>query len=232
MATGTRYHQFCPIAKAAEVLAVRWVPLIIRELLCGRHRFNEIHRGVPLMSPSLLSTRLSELEFNGIVYKEPAKAGRGYEYFLTESGAALGPILMAQGAWAQKWLKQELSADELDPAILMWDIHRRASEEQVSYDERLNVYFELSGVDPKSRRWWLLFQDGSADLCMKDPGYEVDLYVNGSLRTLTEVWMGQRKLKDALDNEMIKLDGAKSVCGDFGNWFVLSVMAPTAQPLA
>ena len=228
MGKGKQYGQFCPVAKAAEILAVRWTPLIIRELLCGSHRFNDLKRGVPLMSPSLLSTRLRELEDSGIVRREPIKGERGHEYCLTAAGEALRAIIEAQGLWAQKHLEQRIANDDLDPSLLMWDIRRNIDHRFQHDKERFSVQFELAGVPAKQQRWWILFEGEDADLCIKDPGRDIDLYVSSHIRTLTEIWMGVRKLPESIAAGDCVLDGSREACRGFPKWFLLSHFAKTA----
>jgi DNA-binding HxlR family transcriptional regulator len=135
MAESKGYGQFCPVAQAAQVLAERWTPLVVRELICGSVRFNDLQRGVPRMSSSLLSRRLKELEYAGIVERRPAAKGRGSEYHLTDAGRELFPIVEGMGLWAQRWLRRELVAEEnLDPDLLMWDIRRCVTAEGLPPD--------------------------------------------------------------------------------------------------
>ncbi len=219
------YGQFCPVAKTAEILAVKWMPLVIRELLSGSYRFNDLQRGVPLMSPSLLSTRLKVLEDSGFVRRNPAKKGRGHEYHLTEAGKELGPIVEMYGDWAQTWLQQKIADQDLDPSLLMWDIRRNLDAAHFPTDRRASVQFELTGAKAKQRRWWVVFEEGEADLCMKDPGHEVDLYISSPLRALTEVWIGKRSISGALKSGELVLDGPRKLVDTFPNWFLLSATA-------
>ncbi|MBT4933292.1 MAG: helix-turn-helix transcriptional regulator [Rhodospirillaceae bacterium] len=222
------YGQFCPVAKAAEVLAVKWTPVIIRELMCGSYRFSDIKKGVPLMSPSLLSARLQDLEWAGILRRNPARKGKGFEYYLTEAGEALRPIIEMQGEWAQKWLEQDLQDKDLDPSLLMWDMHRNIDFDFIPQDRRFVVQFEFTGVPVKQRRWWLLMENQTVDVCLKDPGYEIDVFVSSSIRTMAEIWMGMLKIKDALRAGDLTLDGARDVCETFPKALKLSHFAPTA----
>jgi DNA-binding HxlR family transcriptional regulator len=235
MARKSDYGQFCPIAMTAEILAVRWTPLVIRELLCGSHRFSDLQRGLPLMSPSLLSTRLRELEFAGIVERQPAENGKGHDYYLTEGGQELRPIIEAFGLWSQKWLDHEYTEEHLDPSLLMWDIRRTVDCRFMPDDKRIMVEFELHGFKSKQKRWWLMFEDGEADLCNKDPGYEIDLYVKAHIRDLTEIWMGRQRLDTATRSGALLLEGSLRQVRNFPKWFSLNMYATTApqtNPLA
>lgn len=229
MSSAKGYGQFCPVARTAEVLAERWTPLVVRELLSGAVRFNDIQRGVPRMSPSLLSRRLKELEYAGVVERRQAE-GRGWEYHLTAPGHELMPIIETMGAWSQRWLRQDLVADEnLDPDLLMWDIRRRAIASEVPISGRFIVRFQFAGVPASHRLYWLVFNDGEADLCIKDPGHEVDLHIAGALRLLTQIWLGHVTLDEALADERLELDGRPRDIKAFRRWFALSVTAPAAR---
>jgi DNA-binding HxlR family transcriptional regulator len=230
MAQHKGYGQFCPVSRAAEILAERWTPLVVRELLCGSVRFNDLQRGVPRMSSALLSRRLKELEYAGIVERRPAEKGRGQEYHLTEAGRDLFPILDGMGLGAQRWARNDLTADEnLDPDLLMWDIRRRVTAEGIPADRRFVVLFQLSGVPVNRRRYWVVFDHGEADLCIKDPGYEVDLYVSAQLRTLTQIWLGHVTIGEAVRDERLSFDGARGDIEAFASWFALSSTAKFAR---
>ncbi len=230
MARDKGYGQFCPVARAAEILAERWTPLVVRELLCGSARFNDLQRGVPRMSPTLLSRRLKALEHSGIVETRPAAKGRGREYHLTDAGRELFPILVGMGEWAQRWSRDELMADEnLDPDLLMWDIRRRVSAEGMPADRRFTVRFEFVGVPSNKRRYWLVFDRGEADLCMKDTGFDVDLYVSAPVRTLARVWLGHASIRAAVRAERLAFEGTRKDVARFKDWFALSIFAEAGR---
>ena len=224
--TGKRgYGQFCPIAIAAQVLAERWTPLVIRELLLGSVRFNDLQRGVPRMSSSLLVRRLRELEFAGIVERRPGAAG-GPEYHLTPAGRDLFPVVERMGLWAQRWMRHDLAeAANLDPDLLMWDIRRTVTNWTRPGDRRFVTEFHLAGAPPRRQRWWLVFEPGAVDLCYKDPGFKVDLFVEASLRVLTQVWLGHVGIDQALREDRLRLDGSRQDLAAFRSWFVLSPLA-------
>jgi DNA-binding HxlR family transcriptional regulator len=178
------YGQFCPVAKASEVLAERWTPLVVRELLCGSHRFNELQRGVPLMSRSLLVKRLRDLELAGVIERRPSGDGRGSEYHLTEAGEELRPIIMGLGAWGQRWARSDLSRADLDPRLLMWDMQRNIDTDALP-SRRVVVRFRFTDAAPGLPRvTWLILDRDQVDVCYKDPGFEIDLVVAGRLRAL------------------------------------------------
>lgn len=225
MAGKKSYGQFCPVAKAAEVVAERWTPLVLRELVCGSTRFSDLKKGVPLMSPSLLSKRLKELEYAGIVERRTAAGGRASEYHLTEGGKALAPLIEGLGHWGKRWLNPELEEGDLDPSLLMWDISRNVDASAFPEKTRTAVQFHLTGVPSKYGRWWIVFENGEADLCIKDPGFEVDLYVTAPMRVAAEVWLGRRTIAEAVRSGDLTLDGPKNHISAFPRWFSLSIFA-------
>lgn len=223
------YGQFCPVALASEVLAERWTPLVIRELLLGSTRFNDLQRGVPRMSSALLARRLKELQFAGIVERHRGEGG-GSEYHLTPAGRELLPVIEKMGLWAQRWLRHKLvDTENLDPDLLMWDIRRTVINQAGPGDRRYVAEFQLSGVPISRRRYWLVFERDHVDLCYKDPGFEVDLFVAANLHVLTEVWLGHITIDQALREERLRLDGARRDVSAFRSWFALSLFAPAGR---
>ena len=224
------YGQFCPVSRAAEILAERWTPLVVRELLCGSVRFNDLQRGVPRMSSSLLSRRLKALEHAGIVERRPGAKGQGSEYHLTDAGRELLPILEGMGTWAQRWVRSDLIADaNLDPDLLMWDVRRNVLAGAIGADRRFVVRFEFAGVPSSRRRYWLIFERGEADLCIRDPGFAVDLTVAAPIRTLTMVWLGHVSISAAKRDHGLRLDGSQRDQRAFGDWFALSRFAEAGR---
>lgn len=218
------YRQFCPVAKAAEIVAERWTPLVIRELLSGSHHFNDLRRGVPLMSPSLLSQRLKFLEDQGLVERHADPDGEGVEYRLTRAGEELLPVIEALGTWGKRWVHREVKSADLDPGLLMWDIHRRLHIDQFPV-QRTVLRFELLDVPSKGRFYWLVIDRGKVDICLKDPGFEVDLYIAADVETLTMVWLGDIPLNRAIREQTIKLHGPKKLVQQFKSWLALSAFA-------
>lgn len=220
------YGQFCPIALAAEILAERWTPLLIRELLLGSTRFNDLQRGVPRMSSALLARRLKALQFAGIVERRSG-AGGGGEYHLTPAGQELFPLVEQMGFWAQRWLRHKLvDTENLDPDLLMWDIRRTVVSRVGPEDRRYVAEFRLSGVPTSRRRYWLVFEGGQVDLCYKHPGFEVDLFIEANLRVLTAIWLGHVTIGQAIRDDRLRLDGSRRDVSAFRLWFVLSPFAP------
>jgi DNA-binding HxlR family transcriptional regulator len=229
MAENKGYGQFCPVALAAEVLAERWTPLIIRELLMGSTRFNDLQRGLPRMSSSLLAQRLRQLQFAGVLDRRHGEGG-GFEYQLTPSGRELFPIIEGMGLWAQRWLRHELAdLTNLDPDLLMWDIRRNVLKHVQVERQRHVAAFQLVGAPINRRRYWLVFERGSVDLCYKDPGFDVDLFIEADLRTLTEIWLGHVTIDDAVRKHLLRFEGARRNVAAFRSWFTLSMFAPAGR---
>ena len=233
MNTQRTYGQFCPVAMAAEILCTRWTIVLLRELVAGSSRFNELRRGVPRMSPALLSQRLKELEEAGIVERSPSPSEAGvFEYRLTEAGRELEPIVEAFGRWGQRWVSAELSLERLDAQLLMWDMRRGLVTDPMP-PRRSVIQFRYAEQPPKSRCWWLLVEPGKAvQLCSIDPGFDVDLYVAADLRTLTAIWMGHDKVGEAIDQRRMMLTGDPALAGKIETWLGLSPFARVERPAA
>lgn len=224
-----RYGQFCPVARATEILTERWTPLILRDLLGGSHRFNELRKGVPLMSPSLLSKRLKTLEKAGVIERRGDKANGGVEYHLTPAGLETVPLVETLGAWGQRWVRSRLGESELDPGLLMWAM--RGGIDPTPFPAgRTVIHFEYPEVKPPKNLWWLVTEDGVIDLCLTDPGYEVDLYMTSDLETMTRVWMGDVPLGETLRAGQIELHGSASLRRSIKSWFALSGFAHVKRP--
>jgi DNA-binding HxlR family transcriptional regulator len=224
MAWRKGYGLFCPVAKAAEILAERWTPLVVRELLAGSQRFNDLRRGVPLMSASLLSQRLKELEWAGVVARRAEPGGRGYTYHLTEAGKALQPIIEALGTWGQRFVRSKFDHQDLDPSLLIWDM-RRGIRVDLLPPGRVLIRIEFPDQPANKRCWWLLKERDDLDLCPQDPGFEVDLTVSADLRTMTRVWMGDLAIAAALRTGALKLRGSPALRLSFPDWIGLSIFA-------
>ena len=216
------FGQFCPIALASEVLTQRWMTLIARELLAGSTRFNDIRRGVPRISPTLLKQRLETLEHPGIVQRRRAASG-GHDYALTQAGQELRPILRGLGEWGQRWARDIKPAD-LDPGWLVWNMHRRMNVAQMPHG-RTVIEIEFADA-PRQRHFWIVSNDGDIDVCLKPPGHTVDLAVRCRVRTLAEVWRGLRPLKAAIRAGEIELRGPAVLRKNFPSWLLLSAYAP------
>jgi len=206
------YGQFCPVSKAAEVICQRWTPLIVRELLVGSTRFNEIRRGVPTCSPALLSKRLRDLQRAGIIDRDASS------YRLTEAGRELLPIVLALGQWGQRWVRTDYRPDELDPGLLLWDVRRNLAPGGLGVPSA-TLQFVFPTLPLKRRFYWLVVDAHDVDLCLTDPGREIDVTIEADLRALTEVWMGDTRFTDALADGRITLRGPTRLTRRVPTWF-------------
>lgn len=227
------YRQFCPVAMSAEILCTRWTVVLLREMMAGSTRFNDLRRGVPRMSPALLSQRLKDLEHAGILARVLSRDEPGLrEYHLTRSGRELEPIVNAFGVWGQRWVQSELSLENLDVQLLMWDMRRGINPTPMP-KRRATIQFLFSDVPPAQRAWWLIVTPGEgADLCSVDPGFDVDLYVSCDLRTMTAIWMGLDTVRAALRDERMKLTGDRKLGADMQTWLGLSPFAKEKKLVA
>jgi DNA-binding HxlR family transcriptional regulator len=227
------YGQFCPIAQAAEVLTERWTPLVIREMaLGGSRRFNDIQRGVPLMSSSLLTTRLRQLERAGIIERRQRLDGKGTEYHLTPAGEELGPVIFQIGVWSERWLRRPIFEETPDTGLLMWWMRGTVKTDALPAG-RTVIHFRFRRVPEKLRYFWLVLPE--ADLCLSDPGFGVDVIVRSDAKSLTAVWMGDLGLNAALSSGAVELEGRRELVRSFPKWFGLhplsaSVKHPASRP--
>jgi DNA-binding HxlR family transcriptional regulator len=221
------YGQFCTVARGAEVLCDRWTPLVIRELLCGSTQFNEIRRGVPRMSPTMLAKRLRTLEEFGVVHRH--QSGRNTAYELTAAGEELRPIVMALGHWGARWIGSRLRQDQLDAGFLMWDVRRFVRLDEFPPGRRVVIHFHFLDARPRERHWWLVVENHTADLCRDDPGHELTLEVRSSLRALTEVWTGDSAPGPALRARTIQVIGPSRDAERLWHWLGSSAFAGTRQ---
>lgn len=220
------YGSFCPVAKAMEVLDERWTLLVVRELLAGSSHFNELRRGNPKMSPALLSKRLRTLERAGVV-RRTVEGGRS-RYELTPCGEELRPAVEALGAWGTRWIG-ELGEEDLDPHLLLWDM-RRTMPIDAWPRQRTVLAIEFTDVEPRSARWWLCVTGSEADICDVDPGFEVTATLSTDLRTLIEIWRGDRSWSQAIRSRRVELAGPTSVSRDVPRWLGQGSFAEVARP--
>lgn len=225
------YGQFCPVAMASEVLCTRWTVLLLREMFAGSTRFNELRKGVPLMSPSLLSKRLKELEKFGVIERAKTNEPGTYDYRLTLAGRDLQQIVLGMGFWGQKWVEKESSLKNLDPSLLMWDMRRNLDPAPLP-DKRCAVQFLYPELQGRKQRWWLVIDRQGVDLCLTDPGYDVDLYVVTDLRTMTAIWMGLATVRGELDRGRLKLTGDAALKRSMQTWLGLSPFAKEKKRVA
>jgi DNA-binding HxlR family transcriptional regulator len=222
---GTVYGQFCPVAVASEVFAERWTPVILRELVLGSRRFNEIQRGVPRISRALLVKRLRDLERHGVLTNQSG------EYGLTAAGVELGEIVVQLGKWGQRWTTP-VQRETLDARLLVWDMRRRIAVERLP-EKRTVVQFDFRGV-PAAHKWprtyWLVIERPQVDLCVIEPGFEVDLFVDADLAALSRVWLGEIPIRQAMRDGTVSLNGDRQAVRDFPSWLLLSTLAAVPRP--
>ena len=224
------YGQFCPVAMAAEVLCTRWTVLVLREMYAGSTRFNELRRGVPLMSPTLLSKRLKELENFGVIERVKTAEPGVFEYRLTAAGHELQSIVMGLGVWGQRWVETQSSLKNLDPSLLMWDMRRNLNPTPMPH-RRCVIQFLYPALANK-QRYWLVIDRGAVDLCLIDPGFEVDLYVVADLRAMTAIWMGLTTVRAEVQAGHLKLTGEADLKRSMQTWLGLSPFAKEKKRIA
>jgi len=218
------FGQFCPLALASEVLTQRWALLILRELVAGSSRFSDIRRGVPRISATLLKQRLDALERAGVVERRQVKESATYQYTLTDVGRELKPVLTAIGEWGQRWAR-DIDPDDLDPGWLVWNIHRRLNTAAMPAGQTV-IQIIFADAQANHRNFWLVHRQGKVDVCLKPPGFDVDVVVRTSVRVLAEVWRGIRLIKEEISAGRIRLEGKPALCRSLPGWLLLSVYAP------
>ena len=221
------YGQYCPLALAVELLGRRWTILVISRLLDGCTTYSEIHKGIPRISPSLLSTRLTELEHAGLITREKIEGRERYRYVLTEAGQDLDDIVMQLAVWGQHWARDN-EMDDLDIGFLAWSMSMRIDTNAMPADE-IVLEFEFSGAPTEFRRFWLVHRDGKVDMCLKHPGLETDLLVKADLGQFIETWRGFRDLETEIRMRRVVLTGAKAHRTAFPKWLLMSSLAPYSR---
>jgi DNA-binding HxlR family transcriptional regulator len=219
------YGQFCTVARGAEVLGELWTPLVVRELLCGSRRFNDIRRGVPRMSATLLVQRLRKLEEMGVV--ERRKGATGWEYHLTAAGEELRPIVVGIGHWGARWIGSRLKRQQLDAGFLMWDIRRFAQIDKFPAGQRVVIHFRFTDAPRGEKLWWLVVENRTTDLCRDDPGHEVSVVVESTVRALTEIWTGDTEPEREIRSGELRVQGAGRGGQVLWRWLGRSIFAPT-----
>jgi len=225
------FGQFCPVAMACEVFAERWTPIILRELFAGSQRFNEIHRCIPLISRALLARRLRELEAAGVIVSQRAGKGRPGEYRLTEAGREFRAAIDALGTWGQRWTVR-VQPHNLDAGLLMWNVRRRLALERLP-ERKVVLHFNYAGFPAGyrgPRRFWMILERSGADLCLSDPGFEVDVHVDADIAAMAKVWLGDESFAEAVRAKKIRLTGPAALARQFPHWLLLSPFASVARP--
>jgi DNA-binding HxlR family transcriptional regulator len=224
------YVGFCPIAKALEILGDRWTLLVVRELLMDSHRFTDLHAGLPGIPRSLLVQRLRMLEHHGVV--ERRTAGKRVDYHLTQSGEELFDVVWGLGEWGQRWVNHTIEPKDVDPKLLMWDMHRRIHVDRLP-TQRVVAQFDFQGASRGS--YWLVLEKPAPSVCLQDLGFDIDLLVTADTLALHRVWMGHLTLPDALRDGSIKVEGMPDLVKAFPTWLALNRfagVAPAVRALA
>jgi len=225
------YGQFCPIAKASEIIGEKWTLLIIRELLMGAHRFNEMQRGLSLISPTILTKRLNSLVDHGLVLKKKISGQQGYEYFPTESCKELLPIIKSLGDWGMRWARDNLTESDYDVELLMLYLQRSIRPDKLVGNETV-IRFKFTDIKDLSN-WWLVARDKDVDVCVKDPGKDVDVYFTCPVKTMIDVWMGELSYRKAVNSNKLKVVGPSVLTRNIFTWMDVSIFAdlPSAEEI-
>jgi DNA-binding HxlR family transcriptional regulator len=222
-----KYGQFCPIAKATEILGEKWTFLIIRELLMGGRRFNELQRGLGDISPALLTARLKSFEADGLIVRRRINAQRGYEYLPTPACEALMPVVIAMGEWGLCWARQTLTSMDFDVEFLMFYLERSVDPEQIPGNNAV-IQFKFTDL-AEQRNWWLLVNGTKAEVCITEPSREVDVWVTTTVRTMHDVWMGDQPYRDAIDAGDLIVEGDPELTRRMGQWLKPSVFHDSSR---
>ena len=217
------YGQFCPIAKASEILGEKWTVLIIRELLMGGTRFNTMQRGLSQISPTILTKRLNSLADYGLVIKKKIPGQQGYEYFPTESCKELLPVIKSLGDWGMRWARNYMTEDDYDVELLMLYLQRSVQPEKLVGNETV-IRFRFTDLKELSN-WWLIARPDDVDVCVKDPGKEVEVYFTCTVKSMIDVWMGDTPYRKAVSNGDIKAVGPSALIKNIFTWMKPSVFA-------
>lgn len=221
------YGEFCPVSLASEIFARRWTPLIVRELLAGSTRFNDLRRGIPNITASVLSRRLDELAIAGII--ERREDEMGMRYILTPAGEELRPVVEQLGLWGRRWLPTEYREADLDPRLLVWDIHRNLRLDEIHTRTLIELHFR--DAPTKYRSYWMIVTPEGAEVCLTHPGGDVDLHLSSDVRTLTNIWMGNATWASALRAGTLRLAGHDELRRALPRWLKLNLFAPV-KPIA
>lgn len=226
-----QYGQFCPIAKSSEILGEKWTILIVRELLMGSTRFSELQRGLGLISPTILTKRLTMLDEQGLVFRRRIPGQRGFEYLPTESCKELLPILLSLGEWGMRWARKNLTDSDYDVNLLMLYLERSIVAEKLPGNTAV-IKFHFSDLGDVSD-WWIVVENSQVDVCTSDPGKDVDVYFNTTVRTMTDVWLGELTYRKAILAEDLLISGPRALTRNVSDWMENSVFTelPSAREI-
>jgi len=214
------HRQYCPVAKAHEILGDRWTMLIVRELVAGLENFNQLARGLPGIPRSLLSARLKRLESCGVIERVPT-GPRGHRYVLTPAGRDLEEVIVTLGRWGSTWAFGLPNEDELDPGLLLWWMERRLNVDNLP-DRRVTVAFDFQ-IGRKGK-FWFVIADDAASTCLEDPGFEIVVVVSADLSAFYQVWLGKVTLRQSQAKDLIRIEGMPAYEKAFESWFLWSPM--------
>ena len=225
------YGQFCPIAKATEIIGEKWTILIIRELLMGGSRFSELQRGLSQISPTLLSKRLESLTQSGLVLKKRIPGQKGFEYFPTKSCLELLPIIRTLGDWGMRWARSNLTEKDYDVELLMVYLKRSIDPGKLVGKENV-IRFKFTDIK-KYPNWWLVVMGEEIDICIKDPGKDIDVYFTTSVKTMADIWMGDNNYRKAQREGTLKIVGNTALTQDITSWMSNSIFKdiPSAKEI-
>jgi DNA-binding HxlR family transcriptional regulator len=210
--------EYCPVASSVEVLGDRWCLLLVREMLRGVHRFNELERCVPGISRSILLQRLRHLEREGIVERRVGRDGRAVDYLLTDAGRELGNVVGALNDWGMRWRVPEGGPPGLDPDGLMLWVRRHVALDHLP-PRRVVIEFQLRAA--ARHVYWIVLQPGEVSLCPDHPGFSEDLRIVADPTALYRVFSGQSTLASAADDGAVKVDGPPALAQALPRWFHL-----------
>jgi DNA-binding HxlR family transcriptional regulator len=217
------YGQFCPVAKAMELLGEKWTMLILRELHMGASRFNELQRGLTLISPTILAKRLNELAASEIILRKKIPGQRGNEYFLTQAGKETLPLLKGIGDWGMRWARGDIRDSDIDVELLMTYLQRSIRTDALPGEQSV-IRFRFTDLK-KLNNWWLLVKGCNVDICLEDPGREIDVYLTTDLRTMVACWMGDETYRAAIADQRLQLVGPSALTRNIQHWIADSIFA-------
>jgi DNA-binding HxlR family transcriptional regulator len=224
-----KYGQYCPVARAAEILGDRWTLLIVRDLLSGAQHFNKLERGLPGIPKALLAERLRRLQQVGVIERRGDAGGRKTSYQLTAAGWELYPVVEGLTRWGAKWAFGDPEPAELDPLLLLWWMRDRVIRERLP---RQRIVVEFNFREARPAKYWLVLSPEDVSLCLKHPGYEIDVLVTAELSALYQVWLGRITFGDAIRAQRIELDAVPALIAAFPEWFALSLAAGIVRDFA
>jgi len=222
-----KYGQFCPVAKATEILGERWTFLIIRELLMGGRRFTELQRGLGDISPALLTARLKAFEQEGLVARRRVNGQRSHEYYPTSACEALKPVVVAVGEWGLCWTRHMLREEDFDVDFLMFYLERSIDPSQLPGEQTVIQFKFRDLID--QRDWWLLVDGSNVDVCLTSPGRDVDIYLTTTVRAMHDVWMGDRTYREAVNSGDLSIEGEVGLTRHVNSWLRPSVFAQSKR---